>query len=135
MGKSKGNQWLEFAGKLITPLTILILVLSFKSTVEERLGRASEVSVLGSSFKFHTSSFDGQLSSLEVYYVIHAHKFSKSFFQKDAFGDEELATLYLLKSKGILDLIESTLEDVESPVVTLKLTPKGEGIIKQLGLI
>ncbi|GAB5525171.1 MAG: hypothetical protein Roseis2KO_30430 [Roseivirga sp.] len=134
MAKTKQNHWLEFAGKLITPLTIIILVLSFKSTVEERLSNASEVSVLGSSFKFHSQDFDGQLSALEVYYVIYASKLNDSFLQKDAIGADELAAIYLLSSKGILNLEESNLEGVEGRLLGLELTAKGVSIINQLGL-
>lgn len=135
MGEAKQSDWLEFVGKLITPLTIIILVLSFKSTVEERLSKATEVSVLGSNFKFHSQEFDGELSALEIYYVIHAHKLTDSFFQKDAVEADELAAIYLLKSKGILDLEESTMEGVSSELLGLKLTAKGEGIVRQLGLL
>jgi hypothetical protein len=135
MGKQKNTAWLEFAGKLITPLTIIILVLSFKSTVEERLGQATEVSVLGSDFKFDSKDFHEELSALELYYFVHAHRKGESYFEKASAHDDELAAMYLLSSKGLLTIEEvNGLGDVEGIFLGLHPTEKGDKLIKSLGL-
>lgn len=131
---TKGNAWLEFAGKLITPLTIIILVFSFKSTVEERLGQTTEVSVLGSSFKFENEGANIELSALEFYFVIHAHVMSETMFKKSDTKDSHLAAIYLLKSKEILELEETKVENTEGTFISTMLTEKGKKLIEQLGL-
>lgn len=133
MSSESKAQWLEFLGKLITPVTIIILVLSFKSTVEERLSQASEVSVLGSSFKFHTNTFEGDLSALEVYYLIHANLNSDRKTNISDLETKRKAAIYLLESKSIISL-ELTESSMPGEFYYLKLEAKGKELINKLGL-
>ena len=135
MSEGKNKAMWEFAGKLITPITIIILVLSFKSTVEERLGQASEVSVLGSSFKFNNNAFKGQLNVLEIYYLIQAHRKSNTWLDKGTLKDEDLSAVYLLKSKALLKVEEtSSIGGMEGLFIGMELTPEGQKLVNELGL-
>lgn len=133
MSNEKQAVWLQFAGKLITPLTIIILVLSFKSTVQERLSQASEVSVLGSSFKFDTQSFHGQLSALELYFLIHASINVKERINMDAINEKQKAAIYLLQSKELIDLEEWQAE-MPGDFHLIVIQAKGQQLIEKLGL-
>ena len=132
MSDEKKNAWIEFFGKLITPITIIILVLSFKSTVEERLSQASEVSVLGSSFKFDTNSFHGQLSALELYYLIHA-SIVDAHPNFDLLSDQEKAAIYLLQSKELI-VVNNMKSDIPGEFKEIVLQPSGLQLVQKLGL-
>lgn len=133
MSDEKKSAWIEFFGKLITPLTIIILVLIFKSTVEERLSQASEVSVLGSNFKFDTNSFHGQLSALELYYLIHASVNEDLRTNIDGLEGKKRAAIYLLQSKGLIKLTKWETERAGNyQIITIEAT--GQQLVEKLGL-
>lgn len=123
---------LGFFSKLITPVTILILVLLFKPTVNDLLRQASEVSVLGASFKFESNGTDIELSALELYYLIHAFKLEGEPLPKAYLGEDELAAIYLLKVKGLLETIEDEQDGID--LIGFKLTEAGETLRQQLNL-
>jgi len=134
MSHEKQTAWIQFFGKLITPLTIIILVLSFKSTVQERLSQASEVSVLGNSFKFDTQSFHGQLSALELYYLIQAKVEENTYLDRSGLTEKSLAAIYLLQSKEVITIDLIDLQNVEGDFIELKLTSSGKELSEKLGL-
>ena len=126
---------LDFKSRLITPITIIILVLLFKPTVNALLSQASEVSVLGASFKFENNGDNIELSALELYYLIHANKYGvDSPLPKVFLEDDEFAALYLLKAKNLIFSKEEFDDEEGFDFLILTTTETGEGLIKQLNL-
>lgn len=63
----------SLAGKSLVPIVILVLVFSFKPTIQTLLSKTNEAEFLGGKFKFSTSSsFSGVLSAYELYYLIYS---------------------------------------------------------------
>lgn len=139
---------IEFAAKALVPLTILILGLVFKPTLEKLLTTTEQAEFLGTKVKFtQTKSFTGNLTPTELYYLIgSASNYSngtsetKGGLNYDILKQNGLASvLRSLEDKGLVKLSITKNSDKDINIFgkeSLEVTPteKGKDFLIELGL-
>jgi hypothetical protein len=142
-----GISILELIGKALVPLTILIVALLFKPTLDRLLVKAQTAEFLGTKLSFsQTVSYSGDLNPLELFYLISsAENFGMEDSQKGGFNYDILvekgheAVFSSLVDKGLIEvtIVDNTTGDTMIfGDKTLESTPteKGKDFLIELGL-
>lgn len=138
----------ELIGKALIPVTILIIALLFKPTLEYLLIKAQTAEFLGTKISFSESrSYSGDLKPLELFYLMfsannygkaddsHKSKFNFDLLVKDGHD----AVFSSLENKGLIEfhVIDNKPTDPEAfGKQSLVSTPtdKGKAFLIELGL-
>jgi hypothetical protein len=117
-------------GKMLVPLTVLILVLTYKPTLDLLLIRTKEAEFLGTKISFNeTKAYAGTLTPLELYYLIEsAVNFSHEDIPRSTLNYDSI------KSKKHDDIIQS-LSNKGLLTYKIKENPEGKFFTKEIVLI
>jgi hypothetical protein len=131
---------ISLVGKSLVPITILVLALVFKPSLETLLQRTDSAEFLGTSIAFsHTQSFQGDLTPYEIYYLIGSAgnygtgpRTTLNYGHLKESGQNEV--LVRLEAKGlvVLEIDSQGFSDSQGVIVTP--TEKGRRFLVELGL-
>jgi hypothetical protein len=139
---------LNVVGRSFIPLTVLTLALVFKPAVDALLNRATGAEFMGTKLVFsELKSFSGKLTPVELYYLLgSAKQFGERLaitgYNLDVLTENgNIATLYSLRDKGLVELHES--ENSQEAAnkgygkrsINVRPTEKGKDFLVELGLI
>ncbi len=140
------KELINLIGKTFIPIMVVVLVFSFKPVLEELLSKTHEAEFLGGKFKFAgTSSFSGELSAYELYYLIDSGTHGQDYeggLNFDVLKESkkgELLAIETLEKKGLITTKITNYEGGNTQIFGKKslaifATKKGKSLLKEMGL-